>query len=456
MSTKFENYAREQINSQETEVDTEALWNDIYPHVKKDKKSRKPFLIFFLGLFVGLTAFGVFYFNQDTNEEVAIPKADLKLIDEIQPTAMNQFLNKEAVISAPSVNLLTLDEVEANTAATNKVLAGTGTSNGDYLDTNNSNTASKKEVQLPYPSTIISRNQNDVKIPSLVIKKQTSSIVSFLHTSIKQPVSNHKKGLKMPELTIAFNETLENEPKNTSSSSSKFKLGLYGGYSKSIYNLEAKNVADENYASLRNDSEEQLETLHLGLSATIQTKRNFHLRTGLEYTRIASLLRRNANTTSIDTIPGIKEIQINGLTGDTTLVEGSILRTTTFSYIKKSYNYFHLVDVPVIIGYNFDQGDWSFDIEAGIYVNLFVKAEGDILLADESFYNKESDSKEWYKTNLGISPYLGFNAAYQISDRTQVYVSPGFRFNSIFSTEPNPLKEERALLGIRAGIMIGF
>ena len=51
MNTEFEKYAREQLDGHEIQVDTETLWTNVYPHVKKDNGNRYLTWIFLFGLF---------------------------------------------------------------------------------------------------------------------------------------------------------------------------------------------------------------------------------------------------------------------------------------------------------------------------------------------------------------------------------------------------------------------
>ncbi|MFT5263399.1 MAG: hypothetical protein ACI8YQ_002142 [Polaribacter sp.] len=202
-----------------------------------------------------------------------------------------------------------------------------------------------------------------------------------------------------------------------------------------------------------------METIHLGLNILLQSKQGFYLRTGAEYTRIASRFEYKTETVvAIDSIPGIVEFRINSLTNDTTEIEGFLTETTIENYHKKTYNYFHLVDIPIILDYNFAYDNWKFGLEVGIYANVYLKRKGDIFTPDDEIYDLATDESKWYKTNVGITPYIGLNAAYSINDFFQIHASPGFRFNKVFTTttKASPAKEERASLGMQIGLRYFF
>ncbi len=117
----------------------------------------------------------------------------------------------------------------------------------------------------------------------------------------------------------------------------------------------------------------------------------------------------------------------------------------------------HLIDIPIIIGYQWKYEPWSIGIEGGIYANISAKHTGEILSpTNDDFYDLEKDENDWFKTNIGIQPFIGLNATYNLSENLQVHFSPGFRFDAVFSTDKNFLQEKRASLGLRTGVRYIF
>ena len=112
--------------------------------------------------------------------------------------------------------------------------------------------------------------------------------------------------------------------------------------------------------------------------------------------------------------------------------------------------------MPVILGYNFGSDPWSIGVEGGVYANIMIQSKGEIARPDETFYDKEEDPDGWYKNNIGISPFVGFNVGYKVTDNVQIHFSPSFRFPSTFSTSNNPLVEKHGTLGVSAGVRYFF
>ena len=233
-----------------------------------------------------------------------------------------------------------------------------------------------------------------------------------------------------------------------------FGFGLYGGISRSTAELRLNENIDPEYLSSRLGSEKQLETLHLGFEVLAQTDQGVYLRTGAQYSRIARKFAINAERITFDTVPeGIQAIYVNTTTNDTIYVYGPVVSETSTTYNKTTYNYFHLLDIPVMAGYTFKSNDqWSIGVEAGAILNISSKSKGEIYDESGEFYDLKTDPNKWYKTNVGVSFAAGLSAAYHLDRNFQVYLSPNFRMNSVFSTDKNPIKQSHASLGVNAGI----
>ena len=483
MNANFEQYAREQITGHEVRVDAEALWADIYPHVKPENGNRKILLFFILGVFVTLTGFGLFYYNNANNSDT-IPTPSLDIATAMNsPVIINSSIEEVTTAATISESNLAIKNTTKEATTTQSNLNIKSTTVAQSAQAKISSNKGVKQTQVNKPANlnqlivvekekdIISGSNIDATNATLTSKRKNYLSVEQLPTLFPKglefdrleniDISAYKPKLK-PMLAGNIFPPKEDKKKRKNTPDIfrdiKYGVGLYGGLSQSSSDLEAKSESAGPLVEARTIAESQLETLHLGLNAFIQTDKGLYLRSGVEYTRIGSLFSRNSEQVTMDTTIGIVEYQINAITGDTTFVEGDVIVTRTTRYNKKSYNYFHLVDVPVIFGFNFGENDddWRIGVEAGVYANVLIKNKGEIPLADGSFYDIGDDPQKWYKTNIGISPYVGINLAYNYSQNLQFHATPSFRFNSVFSTDANPLTEKHGSLGVQAGVRYFF
>ncbi len=77
---------------------------------------------------------------------------------------------------------------------------------------------------------------------------------------------------------------------------------------------------------------------------------------------------------------------------------------------------YHLksLDLPVLAGYSWGNETLGMTINAGVVVNLYTWPP--------------EDQINYFKTNTGLSLYLGFNVKKQINDRLDIFTEPYYRY----------------------------
>lgn len=465
MNANFEQYARQQLDGQEIAVDAEALWADIQPHVRPERGNRKIFWMFLSGLIAGLLLTGAVYMNINRTAEPVIKTTPLSSGNDQASATIATNQEVEASIALTTTKVTTpppSSTKEANNQGAvppkqDKVL-GSDQPITSGLATNYNTTLNEDKLLM-----IASEEKGAIILPVKTIETIEKSFVpaTELPSVATKMLDIEQQEVALPALNIkeVKQRTIK---RGFDFDDLRYGIGLYGGISRSNTDITAKAPTSSDHLILRANSEKQLETLHLGFNVLVEAEQGIYLRTGAEYSRIGSLFSRDSEFVEIDSsefgIIGldIKE-QLDG-TFDTTFIEGPIIVKRTTQFTKKTYNYFHLVDIPVIFGYNFGnfEDTWRIGVEGGIYANVSMSTKGEISLADGTFYDIGEDDNKWYKTNVGISPFIGINVAYNVNENIQLHFSPSFRFNSVFSTDANPFKERHANLGVQAGARYFF
>jgi len=495
MNTEFEKYAREQFDGHEVEVDTEMLWTNVYPHVKKEKDNRRVIWFFLFGLLAGIATISLINYNQKNS-------TDTKDLNEVNQTTINNITEKKHNVEQNNLEQpstpLSLDATTNQSANPIAKTDHTSTKVKNPNNATNSNTTSTSTAVSTTPpiiATSIDRNiKSEIGIANVTntktptstkqaptdTREESSSKIVEIPLVVETPISTNlpllnilnyivtsqNNVLTIPgleqELKLEEESDLDTNGKKLdrpkrSRKNIRLGLGLYGGVSRSTRNFSLNDSIGLNYASERNTSEKRLETLHFGFEVSVHTKNGFYLRSGAEYTRIASVFSTNSSLITTDSMVGIREIIINTVTGQRDSIMGMIPVTTTTEFTKRHYNYIHLIDIPIITGYQWKYAPWSIGVEGGIYANISTKHTGEISSPEnDAFYELKKDENQWFKTNIGIQPFMGFHATYHVSNNFQIHFSPGFRFNTVYSTNKNLLKEKHAMLGLRAGIRYIF
>ena len=206
----------------------------------------------------------------------------------------------------------------------------------------------------------------------------------------------------------------------------------------------------------RRESEEALEYLHGNLLLGVRHHTGLYALTGLGYTSITERFSLNTERTERDSVGGITEIYINA-EGDSTFTEGMVERIRYITYRKRTYSSYTLLDVPLIVGYEWEKRRWSFGAEAGIFLNISLKAKGDALGVENNFTRLEET--DWFKPSIGLSYYGSLRIGYAIDEKTRISLGPTYRYVPNIAGDPNStyaFEQKYGLLGLNLGIARRF
>ncbi len=305
------------------------------------------------------------------------------------------------------------------------------------------------------PNKVLS--QSDINTDADNYKNKKSQPVSNISMSLNKAIEIKKIEKREIQLTH-FNNLKMNDPEcyNFSSRASfNWKLGVELGVSNPLKGIENTGKFNQIY-DLREKYEKPLEGLSASIFARGSIGKNpLYLKLGGSYTRIADNLETSFLTTRMDTTQGIISIT-KSENGDTlTIITGDIISEITTQRDVKKHYYFHLYDVPVGIGYDFDLGFLKLGIEAGVILNVYNGTSGSILKEKDTFV--DADNSGLFKKNIGIRYYGRINLTKAMSDNSHILLGAKFQYTQgTFSAEDNAIKQSYNLLGVRLGYMYGF
>jgi hypothetical protein len=169
---------------------------------------------------------------------------------------------------------------------------------------------------------------------------------------------------------------------------------------------------------------------------------------GLNYSQINEKLSYTQNNGS----------QIAVITSSTT---GDTIRIDTISGIvhKTSYNHYHSIDVPVLIGYEMGNDKIHINVNAGPIMNIYSWQHGDVLSQDSlpvSINSGKSSSIAYqYKTNIGLGITGGVSVFYKLNDQLHIYAEPYFRYNfSSMTNSESPIQQKYTTVGMHIGLRL--
>ena len=236
--------------------------------------------------------------------------------------------------------------------------------------------------------------------------------------------------------------------------SKTFDLGIDAGISYPFKQLEQKAISE--LFESRKGNERSLEALHLKLHGKFSKEDlPIYFSLGGAYTRISEQLKLNYSYTKLDTTQGIISIT-QSQNGDTlTIIKGDIITETTIEKNIKQHYYFHLIDIPLGIGYEIDNRKFLLGFEAGIEFNLMNKVNGKIQTAPKTV--ETVDDLGLFENRLGITYYGAVNYIKPIFGNGALYLSARFRYiPKDFSTQSNIVGQRYKLAGLHLGYLYSF
>ncbi|HFC00392.1 MAG TPA: hypothetical protein ENJ53_06260 [Phaeodactylibacter sp.] len=302
------------------------------------------------------------------------------------------------------------------------------------------------------PAMILNENQNsDNTVPQA--SAPTRNILAFL-PSISSPLMTYERELIISQrrnndfFSKKINkEKRDDDDKKSSKQKFEFSADVFGGVSSVNRLMIAKNIFANEWLNIRKTHETSLEAIHYGALFGIRHESGLGLSLGLQKTRIAERYNMTGTQMKIDSIEGIELLRIN-LMGDTIPIEGVVAQTTTTTRNKKIYNNYSLVDIPILVNYQWSFGKWKAGIEAGVLANISLKTSG--IIPNEIFDDVDikANQSSLFKSKIGMSYQLSLMGSYLLGNNWEIQAVPSFRFfPKDFSVNENNISQKYRLLG---------
>lgn len=354
---------------------------------------------------------------------------------------------KENIFKTP----VETSEVTHNSRFVAKTTIDQTTVNENLLVTNNSkvtNSLSSPLEEQPQETTKNSNSTDPVALSSDLMERQNSVAALSNLANLNLNSLDVADDWNLPDPCFKFNKKDQKQRKIKKRWGAP-KLFVDAVISPDYANrtLALKTNDQTNYLQARSDSERFRYAYSAGLRASLVSRSGIALRTGLMYAQINERFDYE-NGTATDMV--IEEIIDNGqlLGYDTTIVTGTRIKTT--------FNRFHLIDIPVILGYELEFRRWIFSVNGGAYFNLLFKKKGEILnqnLLPQRFDANNGNTFQPFRKSVGMSYFGSFGLYYKAKENLQFVVEPHFRYYpTSFTNEGYDLKQNYWSAGVMMGV----
>jgi hypothetical protein len=216
----------------------------------------------------------------------------------------------------------------------------------------------------------------------------------------------------------------------------------------SLKNLNDRTNENENFLSLRKDSESYVYGHALGIRAGAINESGLILAAGVEASQwIEKFVYENENEVQITTVD-VYDGAGNLIRTDTTITHGSRIKTT--------YNKHNFIDIPFSVGYVSRGRNIDLYGMIGANLNFIFSQKGEILSQGNSIGTIDSNDP-WalsvYKKNAGISPHLALGASYHLDNDIDLFVETVIKTNlSSLTLSDYPLEQKHYTAALRFGV----
>lgn len=237
-------------------------------------------------------------------------------------------------------------------------------------------------------------------------------------------------------------------------------FGLYGGAMYPLKSLSAKRTDFETIAAGRQETETVLEGVAAGAYLGMRHRSGLFGEAGLEYLRINE--RFDQNTVHTDTIGRIAVIGIIvHAPGDTTFISDSVAVLKETRFVKRTYNNYRFLQVPLAIGYEWPAGNgWRFYGKAGVSVNINFRQKAEILNltgVPEKYLSEKAGPGHPFRSRISLSPFATVGARYRLTPNLSLFAELRYLHQGGgLTAEAYPLRQQYRLPGGNVGAHFQF
>jgi hypothetical protein len=238
-----------------------------------------------------------------------------------------------------------------------------------------------------------------------------------------------------------------------------FALDILAGPDFFSKTLDPASEEFREWADARSETESYV--ISYGATARVSAilQNGFALRTGVSVNQINERFRfidpdeerRRVVNVLIDTI-------INAPM-DTTFVFDTLSVIESGQRVRTVHNQYRMIDIPIMFGYEFNSGNWTFAPSAGLMFNVAFATSGEIISSSGhpiSIPEGESGGSI-FRAKLGMSVAGSFGVGYRLDSRYSVMIEPRFIYRMKPLTVSNhPIEQNYFTYGVQAGLRYRF
>ncbi|MEM7571531.1 MAG: hypothetical protein AAF433_01470 [Bacteroidota bacterium] len=458
---------REESNTrdQQQQLDVDAIWQAIEGEVtelNRKKRRRRILLWLFLSTGIALLLLTI-HLLLAAEDVIDIAQTETSEVHLIQPpivstTPLDQTISNGARVTSHEIEpyLIDLDSSEQVPTTPMVGLSQTVVESDIHrsLDDTTANQVQGEFSTIHSSSTTENRLGLNPgishKLPD--IQSRTTKASPAINSYPPQRLAIEERNLPAPQFSI-----LQSELATLTAHRSKFSLLAYTGAAFLKRRLNSKSYQADDLLQIRETYEDPMYAINYGFAMQLQQRSGFHFSLGLQRNMITDRYQIQTTQTTTDTIEGVRLIRIN-INGDSIPIRGMINQQTTSELNKRIYNSYDLINIPLMLGYQRQFGDFSLGAEVGIFINLDLNTKGIIPDANLQDQVLGSDSPlALFKPRIGLGYYFGLSLEHRLWNNWKLSLRPNLSlFPNDFANSDYGLSQTYFQLGANLGLRYQF
>ena len=506
----FEKKIKDKLLNAKVEIDTDALWAEVYPRIRPNR-NRKALLYCLVGFLwlISLVAVGYYYKSDKmpTSDVVSLKSAEITNRKNVQTLNNQELLLQQKNVSSVVISNEekekdsgVVKEIEEINNKANGLKKSQNTTRqevlkevGVYRNAENSSTkaSSPKDrndhlnaiVQSPPSKTSDNTTEDNVTQELNIAKSLAGGLNDEFIAAFDNSITNNSASN-----TIPFDHDDESEPRSTigllktltssiipqlnfeypqpvipdelysehktQEDFSRFSVYALGSLSMISRSLSTRDGLGSIDLDNRSSAESPLESFtgEFGLSYALSP--NLQLSAGLNYIRINE--RVEDNYTLIDTVL-LENVIIENIISSrgSEPVYGNIFSARTVNTNLTAYNRYTDVALSVDLTYLLRTEGLKPFVSVGIQQSIRSSQTGVWLLNSNELYDISQDPDSQVSSSYGLGVRLGAGFDINISDRSAIRLGGKYtKYVKSITSDSNPIKQKYSLLGISAGLNI--
>jgi len=446
----FYKWHQSSLQKHSTEVDVNAIWAAIEPTVDEingKRKRRRGFLFFLSFLSISVISVGFLSLFIPTNSPFSariyndrnISTSAVKQGIQIDANTIDNNKIAVAIQSTETLPSSSNTNKSTNTVSSRDFLSPTKTVRNDYFKEENSEhlrslSTSKVPVKLTVGSVDNSSklSTNEAAERTTQKDKIASSDIVNVSDDVREAwvvyhelpidivlVESNKENDKLPAVPINIKSVPDFH----------FSLGLHSGLAFAEKTLAEKSMLDsEELLILREGTESSLEVWTNGLTGKVTHKSGLSLAIGIQYVKIAERMQYDTDYLFMDSIANQVIGYSNNLLGDRSAIIGYSPENTLYDLKYDFYNNYHLLEMPVSLGYQKQLKGWSIGARASYIHNISLRTKGRILASPFEAINISDKNAQVFKNNIAGSYEFGLSSGYRITSNIELGLEASYRY----------------------------